>query len=95
MAKPEYFGRIKEVAGFGAAIRAARKAAGMRVVDACALAGVSIQTLTDIEAGKPSVSIGKMMDVADCLGVSFFSVSAEDRHAVEKELSRLLPTASQ
>ncbi|MFX5710010.1 helix-turn-helix domain-containing protein, partial [Acinetobacter baumannii] len=50
MAKPEYFGKINEAAGFGAAIRAARKAAGMRIADVCALANVSIQTLSDIES---------------------------------------------
>ncbi|MCP3653676.1 helix-turn-helix domain-containing protein [Herbaspirillum sp.] len=91
MAKPEYFGKINDAAGFGAAIRAARKAAGMRIADVCALANVSIQTLSDIESGKPTVSIGKMLDVADCLGVSFFSVSAEERHTAEKELPRLFP----
>ncbi|MES2534653.1 MAG: helix-turn-helix domain-containing protein [Pseudomonadota bacterium] len=90
MRKPEHFGKIHAVSDFGAAVRAGRKAAGMRVVDACALAGVSIQTLTDIEAGKPSVSIGKIMDVADSLGISFFSVSANDRHIVERELPKMI-----
>lgn len=90
MSKPEHFGKINAVADFGAAVRAGRKAAGMRVVDVCALAGVSIQTLTDIEAGKSGVSIGKIMDVADSLGISFFSVSANDRHIVERELPKMI-----
>lgn len=90
MSKPEHFGQIDAVSDFGAAVRAGRKAAGMRIVDVCMLAGVSIQTLTDIESGKPSVSIGKLMNVADSLGISFFSASAENRHIVERELPRLL-----
>lgn len=90
MSKPEHFGKINSVSDFGAAVRAGRKDAGMRVIDVCALAGVSIQTLTDIEAGKPTVSLGKMMDVADSLGISFFSVSANDRHIVERELQKMI-----
>ncbi|NDP58833.1 MAG: helix-turn-helix transcriptional regulator [Oxalobacteraceae bacterium] len=90
MSKPEHFGKINAVSDFGAAVRAGRKAAGLRVVDACALAGVSIQTLTDIEAGKPTVGIGKMMAVADSLGIAFFSVSASNRHIVERELPKLI-----
>ena len=90
MRKPEHFGKIDSVSDFGAAVRAGRKAAGMRVIDTCALARVSIQTLTDIEAGKPTVSIGKIMDVADSLGISFFSVSADNRHIVESELPKII-----
>lgn len=90
MSKHEHFGKIDAVSDFGAAVRAGRKAAGIRVVDACALAGVSIQTLTDIEAGKPSVSIGKIMAVADSLGILFFSVSVNDRHIVERELPKMI-----
>lgn len=83
MNKPAHYGQIRTASDFGAAIRAGRKAAGLRVVDACALANISIQTLTDIEAGKSTVSIGKLMAIADNLGVTFFSVSADNRHQVE------------
>ncbi len=90
MSKPEHFGKINAVSDFGAAVRAGRRAARMRVVDACALAGISIQTLTDIEAGKPTVSLGKFMDIADSLGISFFSVSAANGHIVEHELPKII-----
>lgn len=80
---------IQGVADFGKTIRQARLGASIRVVDAASLAGVSIQTLTDIEHGRPTVSIGKMMQVAEMLGVRFLSVDAHDRHTVENMLEHL------
>ena len=45
----------------GSAIRSAHTQAGIRMEDAARTIGVSLQTLVDIEAGKPGVSIGKIL----------------------------------
>ncbi len=66
------------------AIRAARTQAGLRLIDAAGLAGVSNQTLVAIEAGSPGVSIGKILQVADALGVSLFVAPAGDRERIKK-----------
>jgi transcriptional regulator with XRE-family HTH domain len=89
MKKPAHFGKISAVTDIGAAIRAGRLASGLRVSDICDLAGISLQTLNDLEAGKSGVGIGKMLNVAHILGIAFFSVSAEEKEQAEFELSKL------
>jgi transcriptional regulator with XRE-family HTH domain len=74
----------------GKAIRAARTQAGLKVVDAAMLTGVAIQTLVDIEAGRPGVGLGKVLQVADGLGVSLFAVPVSVRALVRHQLAQLL-----
>lgn len=61
------------------AVRAARTQARLTMSDAALVAHVSIQTLVDVEAGRPGVSIGKILQIADALGVSLFVVPAARR----------------
>jgi transcriptional regulator with XRE-family HTH domain len=68
------------------AIRAARTRAGLSVTNAAMVAGVSMQTLVDVEAGRPEVSIGKLLQIADALGVSLFVVPAARREPVRSQL---------
>lgn len=67
----------------GVAIRLARKNAGLRIVDAAMLCGVATQTFVDIEAGRPGVGIGKLMHVANFLGVALFAVPSRERNLVK------------
>ena len=46
--------------------------------------GVSLQTLVDIEAGKPGVSIGKILQVANGLGVSLFVLPHNQREIARR-----------
>ncbi|GAC1409416.1 MAG: hypothetical protein NVSMB6_09270 [Burkholderiaceae bacterium] len=69
------------------AIKAARTQSNLRIVDAALLAGVALQTLVDIEAGSPGVSIGKVLQVAHALGVSFFVVPAAHRDRVRRQIA--------
>ena len=73
----------------GAAIHSARTQAGIRLEDAAMTIGVSLQTLVDIEAGKPGVSIGKILQVANGLGVSLFVMPQRQREIARRRLTDL------
>lgn len=53
----------------GAAIRQARKAMGLRQDELAAAAGVGLRFLVELERGKPSVQLGKVLQVMDALGL--------------------------
>jgi len=73
----------------GAAIRAARTQAGLRQEDAALSIGVALQTLVDIEAGKPGVSIGKILQVAQGVGVSLLVIPKAQRDVARRRLADL------
>lgn len=54
---------------FGAAIRAARKAQGLRQDQLAGAAGVGVRFIVDLEAGKASTHLGKALAVAAALGL--------------------------
>lgn len=56
----------------GALIRLARKEAGIPIDQAALLAGVSKQFLSDLENGKPTIQLGKAIDVAAKFGIELF-----------------------
>lgn len=72
-----------------AAIRLARTQAGIRLEDAAMTIGVSLQALVDIEAGKSGVSIGKILQVVDGLGVSLFVLPQNQREIAHRRLTDL------
>ena len=78
---------LTDIAVLGAAIRAARTAAGLRLIDAASLIGVARQTLNDLENGKPTVSVGNALKIADGLGVALFCVPAAERERVRRKLT--------
>jgi len=78
---------VNDVAVLGAAVRAARTAANLRLVDAASLIGVARQTLNDLENGKPSVSFGNVLKIADGLGVALFCVPAAARERMRRRLT--------
>jgi HTH-type transcriptional regulator / antitoxin HipB len=54
---------------FGAAIRAARKAQGLRQDQLAGATGVGTRFLIDLEAGKATAQLGKALAVAAALGL--------------------------
>ena len=52
----------------GAVVRAARVAQGLRQDQLAAAAGVGLRFLVELEAGKPTVRLGKVLDVLKALG---------------------------
>lgn len=68
----------------GKQIRARRKASGLRIDDAAALCGVSVDLLSRLENGKSGVSTQRLLAVLEGLGLVLL--------VVEKErLAELLP----
>lgn len=77
---------------FGQAIRAARTAAGMTLVDASAMVGVSKQTLSDLEKATGSVGLTIALRVARELGVGVFAVQPAQREWVRQALFTQTPS---
>ncbi|MFH1487953.1 MAG: helix-turn-helix transcriptional regulator [Pseudomonadota bacterium] len=53
----------------GIAVRKKRKEDGLTMADAAALCGVGYRFLSDLENGKPTVELGKMLQVLAGLGL--------------------------
>lgn len=54
-----------------AELKARRKQLGLTQRDLAGLAGVSLRFVHDLESGKPSVQLTKLLDVANALGLEF------------------------
>jgi len=70
----------------GAAVRAARTGAGLRLVDAAALLGVAKQTLADLETGKGTIGLGLALKIAEGLGATLFVVPSTEREKTRRLL---------
>jgi transcriptional regulator with XRE-family HTH domain len=72
----------------GGVIRAKRKASGLRIDDAAALCGVSVDLLSRLENGKSGVSTDRVLRVLDGLGLAMLVVDKE-------KVTRMLAAASE
>lgn len=70
---------VSDARVLGAAVRAARTAAGLTIEDAALIIGVAKQTLSDLEAGKDTVSLGLVLRITRELGVALFVAPTEQR----------------
>lgn len=61
--------RISSPSDIGTAVRRARKTAGLRQNDLAGLAGVGTRFLIELEAGKPTVRLDKLLSVLTTLGI--------------------------
>lgn len=61
---------LTSVRDAGVAIRTLRKRAGIRIDDFALIAGVSKQFMTDLENGKPTVQMGKVLGLLQRMAVS-------------------------
>jgi transcriptional regulator with XRE-family HTH domain len=61
---------IRSLTDLGQAIRLKRKAAGLRIDDAAALCGVSVDLLSRLENGKSGVATDRVLKVLDGLGLA-------------------------
>lgn len=66
---PFPYGKIRDASDIGAAIRAKRTAIGFRQEELAALAGVGPRFLSEIENGKESAEVGKVLHVLHRLGL--------------------------
>lgn len=63
------------VSDIGVAIRKKRKDDGLTLADAAALCGVGYRFMSDLENGKSTVQLGKVLQVLNALGVDIYTVS--------------------
>ena len=68
---------VTSLEALGRAIRAKRKASGLRIDDAAALCGVSVDLLSRLENGKSGVSTDRVLRVLDGLGLVLLVVDKE------------------
>jgi HTH-type transcriptional regulator / antitoxin HipB len=61
--------RIDGPQELGAAVRAARKAQGLRLEDLALAAGVGVRFLSEFERGKPSTQLAEAMRVVAAVGL--------------------------
>ena len=66
------FGVIASADELGKILRSKRKALGMTQVRAAGLLGVGIRFLSELERGKPTVEIGKVLQVVRRLGLELY-----------------------
>lgn len=62
--------RISRAADVGPTVRARRRAQSLRIDDAAALSGVSVDMLSRLENGKGAVRLDKLLAVLDGLGLA-------------------------
>ena len=75
---------------FGQAVRAARTATAIPLVQAAMLVGVAVQTLQDLETGTGTVALSTALRVAHELGVSFFVASSHQKSVVASAIGTAL-----
>jgi len=62
--------RAVTVADIGIAIRKKRKKDGLTLADAAALSGVGYRFMSDLENGKETMQVGKVLKVMTALGLN-------------------------
>ncbi len=62
--------RVKTPSDIGTLIRSARKEQNLRQDELAGAAGVGLRFIVDLEAGKPTAQIGKVLQVLQTLGCS-------------------------
>jgi len=67
----------------GAAIRKRRKAFGLTQAEFAALAGVSTNLLSQVEHGKPTAHVGKLLDILHAAGLQFDLVNGRERISMD------------
>lgn len=82
-------GPLIEPRDLGAAIRAARTQSRLTLRDAALALGLAVQTLSDIEVGKPGVGLGNVLKAAQGLGVDLFALPKRNRALAELRLRDL------
>lgn len=62
-------GIVRSTADIGAWVHHARTSSGVTLVDAAALSGVGVRFLHELEHGKPTASLGKVLQVLKRMGL--------------------------
>lgn len=70
----------------GEAVRSVRTQSGLSIEQAALVIGVAKQTLSDVEAGKPTVGLGLALKIANELGVSIFVAPKTEQDRINRFL---------
>jgi y4mF family transcriptional regulator len=65
------YGNISSVEELGKVVRAHRKAQSVTQGELASLCGVGVRFISDLENGKPTMELGKVLQVLKCLGLEF------------------------
>src|SRR3990172_6990783 len=65
---------VTSLAALGRLVRAQRVASGLRIDDAAALCGISVDLLSRLENGRSGVSTDRLLKVLDALGLAMLVV---------------------
>lgn len=76
------YGNVATPEDLGRCIRARRKEQGATQAEFASLCGVGVRFISDLENGKPTVELGKVLQVLKCLGLE---VSIRPRGWVQRE----------
>jgi transcriptional regulator with XRE-family HTH domain len=68
---------VTSLEALGLIIRAKRRASSLRIDDAAALSGVSVDLLSRLENGASGVSSSRLLQVLDALGLAMLVVDKE------------------
>lgn len=68
------YGKIFSIAQLGAIVRHRRKEAGVHQADAAGLCGVGTRFLSEIERGKETAEVGKVLQVLERLGLELWVI---------------------
>ncbi|HEU4653189.1 MAG TPA: helix-turn-helix transcriptional regulator [Steroidobacteraceae bacterium] len=77
---------VRTLQDLGALVRSQRKASGLRIDDAAALCGVSVDLLSRLENGRSGISSDRLLKVLDGLGLSMLIM---EKSKAAKALSAL------
>lgn len=71
MPEPKLFpyGNLSTPSDIGRCVRARRKEQGATQAEFAALCGVGTRFISDLENGKPTMALGKVLQVLKCLGL--------------------------
>jgi transcriptional regulator with XRE-family HTH domain len=75
---------VSSLKGLGSIVRMQRRASGLRIDDAAALCGVSVDLLSRLENGRSGVSTDRVIKVLDALGLAMLVV---DKAKLSKALA--------
>ena len=65
---------VTSLTALGLIVRAQRRASGLRIDDAAALCGVSVDLLSRLENGRSGISTDRLLKVLDALGLAMVVV---------------------
>lgn len=71
-----------DIVTLGQLVRRVRKQAGLRQDELAGAAGVGVRLIVDLESGKPTLQIGKVLHVLQTLGISV-ALAAPDENIAQ------------